>query len=76
MARQKLTGGTEAVLGGVLSGDFGDATLAAMTNLEIDNKIGNEREEEEEEVYGIFTGKPEFSTCGMNIWFAKQGYII
>ena len=39
-----------------MPGDFGDATLAAMTNLETDNKIGNEREEEEEEVYGIFTG--------------------
>ena len=37
--------------------NLGNATLAAMTNLELD-KSGNstEKEEEEEEVYGIFTG--------------------
>ena len=57
--RFKLTGGSDGVLGGVLAGDFGDATFAAMTNLETENKKGdkNEVEEEEEEVYGIFTGK-------------------
>ena len=54
-----MTGGSDGVLGGVLAGDFGDATFAAMTNLETENKKGdkNEVEEEEEEVYGIFTGK-------------------
>ena len=58
LARYKLTAGADGVLGGVLSGDFGDAINAAMTNLETDKKPGdkNEMEEEEEEVYGIFTG--------------------
>ena len=57
--RFKLSGGSDGVLGGVLAGDFGDATFAAMTNLETENKKGdkNEVEEEEEEVFGIFTGK-------------------
>ena len=47
-----------SVSDGVLPGDIGDVTLAAMTNLESDNSTGNtiEREEDEEEVYGIFTG--------------------
>ena len=54
-----MSGGSDGVLGGVLAGDFGDATFAAMTNLETENKKGdkNEVEEEEEEVFGIFTGK-------------------
>ena len=51
-------GGADGVLGGVYSGDIGDATLAAMTNLESDNTAVNTivGEEDEEEVYGIFTG--------------------
>ena len=37
--------------------NLGDATLAAMTNLEYDKSgNNNETEEEEQEVYGIFTG--------------------
>ena len=37
--------------------NLGDATLAAMTNLEYDKSgNNNEAEEEEQEVYGIFTG--------------------
>ena len=46
-----------ASVGNDIDLNLGDATLAAMTNLEYD-KAGNaiEKEEEEEEVYGIFTG--------------------
>lgn len=65
-----MSGGTEVGLGGGLSVDFGDATYAAMTNLEIDTKIGstNDREEEEEEVYGIFTGN-----TFLDFWYHYTG---
>ena len=58
MARYKIGGGPNGGLGGVLSGDIGDVTYAAMTNLESENKTSTktETEEDEEEVYGIFTG--------------------
>ena len=72
-----MTGGSDGVLGGVLAGDFGDATFAAMTNLETENKKGdkNEVEEEEEEVYGIFTGQILFFVffmCKNIIFFISE----
>ena len=54
MARFKLTGVDDS-----LGINLGNVTFAAMTNLETDEKAGDvvEKEEDEEEVYGIFTGK-------------------
>ena len=50
-AKHRLTGANDIDI------NLGNATLAAMTNLELDKSgNSNEKEEEEEEVYGIFTG--------------------
>merc|ERR1711994_486282 len=53
LAKHRLGGGNDIDI------NLGDATLAAMTNLEYDKK-DNDKEEEEEEVYGIFTGEYQF----------------
>ena len=52
-AKYKLTGAADDIIGRVA---LGDVTLAAMTKDHTEKKEKSDVEEEEQEVYGIFTG--------------------